>query len=112
MSDMAEYATIEIGNATYIMDEKRAMRMFHEFCHHFGWVGTFITEHDVRESIQSRREADDLEPFTEEELSEATRKVTSTKSYQDNVVAWMQEEGWEIIHSIIHDEVESALSTS
>jgi hypothetical protein len=82
------------------------MRMFHEFRHHFGWVGTFITEHDVRESIQSRREADDLEPLTDEELIKATKKVTDTKSYQDNVVSWMQEEGWEIIHSIIHDEVE------
>lgn len=109
---MTEHATIEIGNATYIMDEKTAMRMFHEFRHHFGWIGTFITEHDVRESIQSRREADDLEPFTEEELSDATRKVTSTKSYQDNVVAWMQEEGWEIINNIIFDEVESPVATS
>lgn len=109
---MAEHATIEIGNATYIMDEETAMKMFHEFRRHFGWTGTFFTEGDVRHTIQSRREADDLEPFTEEELNDATRKVMGSKAWDSSVVDWMIEEGWEIINSIIFDEVESSLATS
>ena len=101
-----EYKTIEVGTQTFIMNEETAMRLFHEFRYEFGWVGTFFTPSDVRHTIIDRREADDKEPYTSDQLEEAVATVTNSYGWEEWMESWLQQEGSEVLNNIIFDEIE------
>ncbi len=105
-TDNNQHKSIEVGNQTIIMDETQAFRILHAMKREFGWVGTVFTEGDIRESIADRREADDKEPYTAEHMDKAVAAVTDSGAWQKHMEAWMCQEGWEVLGTIIWDEVE------
>ena len=105
-TDNNQYKSIEVGNQTFIMDETQASHILHAMKREFGWAGTVFSEDDIRESIADRREADDKEPYTDERMDEAVAAVMDSGAWQKHMDEWMCQEGWEVLGTIIWDEVE------
>ena len=103
---MTDYRTIEVENQTFILDEDTAFTLLHSIKREFGWVGEVFCEDDIKESISSRRKADDKEPYTEEQMEEAVTKVTNTRAWYRFMEEWMVQQGWDVLNKIIFDEVE------
>lgn len=101
-----EYKTIEANNQTIIMDETQAFHFLHAMRREFGWAGTMFTEDDVRETIANRRDADDKEPYTPEEMDEAVATVMNSGGWVKFMEEWMSQEGFEVLNNIIFDEIE------
>lgn len=106
-TDNNQYKSIEVDNQTFIMDETQAFRVLHAMKREFGWAGTVFCEDDVRESIAERRQADDKEPYTDEQMDEAVAAVMDSGGWNKWLEEWMCQEGWEVLNTIIWDEVES-----
>ena len=104
--DTSNYKTIQVGNLSYVMDETLAFQVLHAMRYEFGWAGTMFCEDDVRETITERRDADDKEPYTPEEMDEAVATVMNSRSWNKFMEEWMCKEGFEVMNSIIFDEVE------
>ena len=104
--DNNQYKSIEVGNQTIIMDEAQAFHILHAMKREFGWAGTVFSEGVIRESIADRREADDKEPYTDERMDEAVAAVMNGGAWQRHMEEWMCQEGWEVLGTIILDEVE------
>lgn len=104
--DNNQYKSIEVGNQTIIMDETQAFRVLHAMREEFGWVGIMFTESDVRESIADRRDADDKEPYTEDEMNQAVATITDSWTWNKFMEDWMQQEGFEVLNQAIWDELE------
>lgn len=100
------YKSIEVLNQTFIMDETQAFHILHAMKREFGWAGTVFSEDDVRDSIQQRRDADDKEPYTPEQMDEAVAAVMNSGGWNKWIEEWMCQEGWEVLGTIIWDEVE------
>jgi hypothetical protein len=105
-TDNNQYKSIEIDNQTFIMDESQAFRVLHAMRDEFGWVGTMFTESDVRESIADRRDADDKEPYTEDEMNEAVATIMDSWTWNKFMEDWMCKEGFEVLNQAIWDELE------
>ena len=101
-----EYKTIEANNISLILNEDMAMKLLYQLCFDFEWVGTIYTPTDIREAIISRRECDDKEPYTEDELEAAVDKVKATRAWRKFMEEWMSEQGYEVMSEIIFDEIE------
>lgn len=101
-----EYKSIEVDGRTIIMDEAQAFSILHAMKQEFGWAGTVFSEADVRESIADRREADDKEPYTDEQMDEAVATVMNSHGWCKFMEEWMCQEGWDVLGNIIFDEVE------
>lgn len=101
-----EYKTIEANNQTIIMDETQAFHLLHAMRREFGWAGTMFSEDDVRETIINRRNGDDKEPYTPEELDEAVATVMNSRGWVKFMEEWMCQEGFEVLNNIIFDEIE------
>lgn len=104
--DNNQYKSIEVGNQTIIMDETQAFRVLHAMREEFGWVGIMFTESDVRESIADRRDADDKEPYTEDEMNQAVATITDSWTWNKFMEDWIQQEGFEVLSQAIWDELE------
>jgi len=104
--DNNQYKSIEVGNQTIIMDETQAFRVLHAMREEFGWVGIMFTESDVRESIADRRDADDKEPYTDEQMDEAVATIMDGYTWNKFMEDWMQQEGFEVLNQAIWDELE------
>ena len=103
-----QYKSIEVDNQTLIMDETQAFRILHAMKREFGWAGTVFSEDDVRENIQQRREAGNKEPYTPEQMDEAVASVMNSGGWNKWMEEWMCQEGWEVLGTIISEEVESS----
>ena len=90
------------------MDEAEAFSMLRNIEQKFGWSGTVFTPTDVEECIINRREADGLEPLTDEQLEEAVSAVVDSRDWSKWLPDWMTEQGWDIINSAIYERVENA----
>jgi hypothetical protein len=100
------YRDITVGNTTYIMDEDRAIDLLNAMSQEFGWATTVFISNDIREQINNRREADDLEPLAGKELDDAVDAVWNS-GYWDEMPELMCRAGWDSIDAAIFDEIES-----
>lgn len=90
------------------MTQEEAFSMFRNLETKFSWSGTVFTPDDVQECIINRREADGLEPLTDEQLEEAVYLVVDSRDWSKWLPDWMTEQGWEIINTAIFDILENA----
>lgn len=88
------------------ISEEDASTVFYAMRLKFDWVGTVFCEDDIRESIQQRREADDKEPYSEEQMDEAVATVMNSDGWNKWMEDWMTEQGWDFLSNLIFDEVE------
>jgi DNA modification methylase len=101
-----EYRSIEVKNQTYILDEATASLLMHKIKREFGWVGTVFFDDDIRETIRDRRDADGKEPYTDEQLEEAVATIMDSWTWNKFMEDWMTKEGFEVLNTIIWDEIE------
>lgn len=104
MSD--EYLSVEANGTTLILNEDMAMNLYHSLAREFHWAGTFFTRDDVRFAITERREADDKEPLSDDELEEAVDTIIGSRDWHRWLPDWMTEQGWEIVNAAIHEQLE------
>lgn len=104
--DTSNYKTIQVGNLSYVMDETLAFQVLHAMKREFGWAGTVFCEDDVREAIADRRDADDKEPYTEDEMDEAVATIMDSFTWNKLMEEWMCSEGFEVLNNAIFDEIE------
>ena len=88
------------------MNEDDAFQAFSALKDKFGWSGTVFNQDDVRKYIADRREADNEEPYTDEQLDDAVATVMNSDSWNEWLEESMCEHGWDALGSIIFDEVE------
>lgn len=86
--------------------EEDASIVLHAMKREFGWTGTVFCEDDIRQSIADRREADDKEPYSEEQMDEAVATVMDSRGWSRYMEDWMTEQGWDFLSNLIFDEVE------
>jgi hypothetical protein len=105
-TDNNQYKSIEVGNQTIIMDETQAFRILNAMRDAFGWVGSEFTESDIRHSIADRRDADDKEPYTDDQMDKAVATIMDSYSWTRFMEEWMCKEGFEVLNNAIFDELE------
>ena len=107
---MSEYQTIEVNGTTLILNEDMAINLYHALAREFHWAGTFFTPEDVSSIINQRREADDKEPLEGDELEEAVNSVVGSRDWHRWLPDWLTQQGWEIIDTVIHENVEQEVN--
>lgn len=103
---MSEYQTIEANGTTFILNEDMALNLYHALAREFHWAGTFFTRDDVAVNIAERREADDKEPLSDDELDEAVSTIVGSRDWHRWLPDYMTEQGWEIINTVIYEQLE------
>ena len=102
MSNSSEQALNVIEPYIADLSESDAFMVFSMLCEKFDWSGTVFTPDDVSETIQYRREADDLDPLSNEQLEEMTNDIINSRDWSKWLPDWMTEQGWEIINQAIY----------
>ena len=103
---MSDYITVEANGTSHILNEDMAMNLYHALAREFHWAGTFFTRDDVAVTINERRQADDKEPLSDDELDEAVDTIIGSRDWSKWLPDWMAEQGWEVINTAIHDQLE------
>ena len=88
------------------ISKEDASMVFYAMRQEFDWVGTVFCEDDIKEEIASRRNADDKEPYTDEQMEEAVANVMDDYGWSKWIEGWLTEQGWEALGTIIWDVVE------
>ena len=104
-----EHKSVQANHMTYIMDEQMAFRLLHAMREEFNWAGTMFSKTDVVDTIEYRREADDLEPLTDDQLTDATNKIMQSYGWGE-ITSWMAEKGSEYLGYIIEEKIEYPVS--
>tara|TARA_S200002703_G_scaffold151676_1_gene151315 strand:- start:4 stop:315 length:312 start_codon:yes stop_codon:yes gene_type:complete len=94
---MNKYKSIKVGNATYIMDEGRALELVRAMSREFHWAGTLWTTDDIRACI--------LDKFADEdEVDELVSECVNTRWWHRAIDEITTEHGWEVLEMCV-DEV-------
>jgi len=103
---MSDYQEVEANGTTLILTESMAIDLYHALAREFHWSGQFFTPEDIRSTINERRENDDKEPLEGEQLEEAVNKIIDSRDWSKWLPDWMGEQGWEVIHQSIFENLE------
>jgi hypothetical protein len=103
---VTEYQTIEANGTTLILNEDMAINLYHALAREFHWAGTFFTRDDLAVTINERRQADDKELLSDNELDEAVDTIIGSRDWSKWLPDWMTEQGWEIINTAIYENLE------
>ena len=107
MSNSSEQALNVIEPLIADLSQSDAFMVLSMLCRKFDWSGTMFTPDDVSEHIQYRREADGLDPLTDEQLEEMTNDIINSRDWSKWLPDWITERGWEIINQAIYDREET-----
>jgi len=107
MSNSSEQALNVIEPYIADLSQSDAFMVFSMLCRKFDWSGNVFTPDDVSETIQYRREADGLDPLSDEQLEEMTNDIINSRDWHKWLPDWMTEQGWEIINQAIYNREET-----
>lgn len=102
MSNSSEQALNVIEPLISDLSQDDGFIVLRLLCQKFHWSGAMFTPDDVSEQIISRREADDFDPFTGEQVEEMTNDIINSRDWSKWLPDWMTSEGWEIINQAIY----------
>ena len=98
---MSDFKNIEVGDATYIMDEGRALELVRAMSREFHWAGTLWTTADIRACINDNY-ADSIN-WDEDSLEEFVSECVNTRWWSRALDEIQTEHGWEVLAILVEE---------
>lgn len=105
---MSDYKSIEVGNATYILNEERALELVRAMSREFHWAGTLWTIADIRACINDNY-ADSIN-WGEDGLEELVSACVNSRAWSRVLDEVQTEHGWEVLAILVDEVVDGIFS--